>query len=87
MRFPRITALFLYLALLVLRALGQLPNGNINGFLSVTDNNVGNGDEGADTLTSVETLGFANVVLNAALPVQLFNGAVLIGMPRTAIEP
>jgi len=55
-------------------------NGNVIGFLSVTDNNAGDGDEGVDTLSSVETIAFAGgVVLNAALPVHLFNGAVLIG--------
>jgi Ca2+-binding RTX toxin-like protein len=53
--------------------------GNIIGFLSVTDNNVGDGDEGADTLTSVEAVNFNGVVLNATLPVQLLNGATLIG--------
>ena len=31
-------------------------NGNLIGFLSVTDNNTGNGDEGTDTLTSIERL-------------------------------
>ncbi len=58
-------------------------DGNIIGFLSVTDNNAGNGDEGTDTLSSVETVNFNGVVLNAALPVQLFNGAVLIGTYAT----
>jgi Ca2+-binding RTX toxin-like protein len=54
-------------------------DGNIIGFLSVTDNNIGNGDESHDTLTSVEQLSFANGVLNAGQAVHLFNGATLIG--------
>ena len=54
-------------------------DGNIIGFLAVTDNNAGDGDEGADTLTSVETLVFGAVVLNANQPVHLFTGATLTG--------
>jgi Ca2+-binding RTX toxin-like protein len=54
-------------------------NGKVTGFQTVTDNNAGNGDEGTDTLSSIETLAFSNVSLNVAQPVQLFNGAVLIG--------
>ena len=33
-------------------------DGNIVGFLSVTDNNAGDGDEGHDTLSSIETVSF-----------------------------
>jgi Ca2+-binding RTX toxin-like protein len=54
-------------------------DGNVIGFLSVTDTNAGDGDEGHDTLNSIEQLSFGNVVLNATQPVQLFNGATLIG--------
>jgi len=47
--------------------------GTITGFLAVTDNNAGNGDEGADTLSSIELLKFADIVLNLADPVRLFD--------------
>ncbi|HEX9963479.1 MAG TPA: pre-peptidase C-terminal domain-containing protein, partial [Allosphingosinicella sp.] len=56
------------------------PDGRVTGFTSVTDNNAGNGDEGGDTLTSIETLAFAGQTLNAAQAVQLFNGGgTLVG--------
>jgi Ca2+-binding RTX toxin-like protein len=54
-------------------------NGTVIGFLSVTDNNAGNGDEGADTLSSIEAVKFADIVLDLGQPVQLFNGATLVG--------
>jgi VCBS repeat-containing protein len=50
-------------------------NGVVTGFTSVTDTNAGNGDEGTDTLTSIEHLQFADVTLDLALRVQLFDGS------------
>ena len=41
-------------------------SGNLIGFSQVTDINGGNGDEGTDTLISVETLQFADATLSAA---------------------
>jgi Ca2+-binding RTX toxin-like protein len=58
-------------------------NGNIIGFLSVIDDNAGNGDEGHDTLSSVEVLSFGNLVLDVNQPVQLFNGTTLLGTFNT----
>jgi Ca2+-binding RTX toxin-like protein len=56
------------------------PDGRVTGFTSVTDNNAANGNEGGDTLTSVEKLQFGGQALNAGQAVQLFNsGGVLIG--------
>ncbi len=40
MRFPRITALFVSLVLLTLPAVGQSPNGNINGLVLDPTNRV-----------------------------------------------
>ncbi|HYD37062.1 MAG TPA: hypothetical protein VEA60_05580, partial [Allosphingosinicella sp.] len=55
-------------------------NGRVVSFDSVTDTNAGNGDEGADTLTSVEALEFADQSFDATRPVQLFDGGdVLVG--------
>src|SRR5207237_1696544 len=54
-------------------------DGNVVGFLSVTDTNAGNGDEGHDTLSSIETVSFGNVTLNANQSVHLFDGNTLIG--------
>jgi Ca2+-binding RTX toxin-like protein len=56
--------------------------GRVTSFSSVTDTNAANGDEGTDTLTSVEKLAFSDQVLNLNLadPVQLFNaGGQLVG--------
>src|SRR6185437_10477886 len=39
----------------------------------VTDDNAGNGDEGSDTLTSIEKLQFNGVTLDLGQPVQLFD--------------
>ncbi len=64
-------------------------NGFITGVTGVTDNNVGDGDEGTDVLTSVETLSFAGgaVVLNFTQAVQLFDGSdELIGTFDTIKE-
>jgi len=56
------------------------PDGRVTGFTSVTDNNTANGNEGGDTLTSVERLQFAGQTLNAGQAVQLFNsGGTLVG--------
>jgi serralysin len=56
------------------------PNGRVTGFSSVTDNVAGNGDEGVDTLTSIEKLSFGGSTLDLADPVQLFDaGNVLVG--------
>jgi len=48
-------------------------DGRVTGFSSVTDNVAANGDEGADTLTSIEKLSFGGQVLDLAAPVQLFD--------------
>ncbi len=48
-------------------------DGMVTGFVSVT----GGGD--TDTLTSIESLQFGNVALNLDDPIQLFNGAALVG--------
>ena len=54
------------------------PDGRVIGFTAVTDN-VG-GDEGSDTLTSIEALAFNGQTLDLAQPVQLFDaGNVLVG--------
>ncbi|HEV2815913.1 MAG TPA: Calx-beta domain-containing protein, partial [Allosphingosinicella sp.] len=50
-------------------------NGVVTGFTSVTDTDAGNGDEGTDTLTSIERLQFADVTLDLAHRVQLFDGS------------
>ena len=51
-------------------------NGNLIAFASVTDNVPGNGDEGTDTLESIEVLQFADGTLtlaNASFPVELYD--------------
>jgi Ca2+-binding RTX toxin-like protein len=48
-------------------------DGRVTGFSSVTDKVSENGDEGADTLTSIEKLSFGGQVLDLAAPVQLFD--------------
>ncbi len=50
------------------------PDGRATGFTGVTDNNAGDGDEGTDTLTSIERLEFADGVVDVARPVHLFDG-------------
>ena len=47
--------------------------GRIVGFAAVSDNEPSNGNEGADTLNSVEVLQFANRTFDATQPVQLFD--------------
>ncbi|HET9640380.1 MAG TPA: M10 family metallopeptidase C-terminal domain-containing protein [Allosphingosinicella sp.] len=47
--------------------------GRIVGFSSVSDNEPTNGNEGADSLTSVERVQFSNRTLDATQPVQLFD--------------
>ena len=55
-------------------------SGQVIGFVSVDDTNVGNGDDGTDGLTSVEKLVFADMTLDLGDSVQLFNsGGGLIG--------
>jgi Ca2+-binding RTX toxin-like protein len=55
-------------------------SGHVIGFSSVTDTDAGNGDEGADTLTSVEKLQFGDGTLDLGQPVQLFDeNGVLVG--------
>ncbi|HEY5710743.1 MAG TPA: Calx-beta domain-containing protein, partial [Allosphingosinicella sp.] len=49
--------------------------GDIIGFLEVTDNNAGDGDEGHDTLSSIEKLVFANAVIDPNDPIRLYDGA------------
>ena len=51
--------------------------GFATSFASVTDNNAGDGDEGADTLSDVEFLSFLGngQALSVADPVQLFDGS------------
>ena len=49
--------------------------GLVTGFTSVTDTNAGNGDEGADTLTSVEKLTFSDQTIDLTQPVQLFDAS------------
>jgi len=54
--------------------------GRVTAFTGVTDNVPGGGDEGSDSLSSVEKLEFAGTILNLADPVQLFDsGGQLIG--------
>ncbi len=48
--------------------------GRVTGFTAITDDNAVGGDEGSDTLTSIERLMFNNVTLDLADPVQLFDG-------------
>jgi Ca2+-binding RTX toxin-like protein len=48
-------------------------NGRVTGFTSVTDDETGDGDDGADTLTSIEALEFGDAALNIGDPVQLFD--------------
>ncbi len=54
-------------------------DGLVTAFTDVTDSNAGNGDEGHDTLVSVEALAFDNVTLDVTDLVQLFSGGVLTG--------
>ena len=49
--------------------------GRATSFSSVTDTNAGNGDEGADTLTSIEKLTFSDQTIDLGQPVQLFDGS------------
>lgn len=42
-------------------------------FTSVTDNNASDGDEGADTLSSVEILVFRDITIDLSAPVKLFD--------------
>jgi serralysin len=56
------------------------PNGRVTGFNAVADNVPAGGDEGSDTLTSIERLSFAGATLDLADPVQLFDGSnILLG--------
>ncbi len=48
--------------------------GRVTGFSAVSDGNAANGDEGSDTLTGIERLRFADVLLDLGDPVQLFDG-------------
>ncbi|MGB3167158.1 MAG: hypothetical protein WBA68_10335, partial [Alteraurantiacibacter sp.] len=50
-------------------------NGRVNGFTTVTDANAADGDEGADTLTSVEVLQFADATFTLADPIQVFDSS------------
>lgn len=54
-----------------------IPNadGLVTGFSAVKDTNTSNGDEGTDTLTSIEQLQFADVRLSANDLVQVFDAA------------
>jgi len=55
-------------------------DGRVTGFSHVTDNVPAGGDEGSDTLISVEKLTFAGTSLDATAPVQLFDdGGKLVG--------
>jgi Ca2+-binding RTX toxin-like protein len=55
-------------------------SGHVIGYSSVTDTDAGNGDDGADTLTSVEKLSFGDTVLDLTQPVQLFDeNGILVG--------
>lgn len=45
----------------------------VNGYLSVTDTNAGDGDEGVDTLNSVELLQFSDGLISASPPVSGFH--------------
>jgi serralysin len=47
----------------------------VTGFSAVDDTDAGNGDEGTDTLISIERLQFGNVTLDLAQRVQLFDTA------------
>jgi len=47
--------------------------GRVIGFSAVSDNEPSNGNEGADSLTSVEVLVFSNRTLDTTMPVQLFD--------------
>lgn len=49
--------------------------GRATSVTAVTDNNASDGDDGADTLTSVETLEFADQTVSLDGAVQLFDGA------------
>ncbi len=50
-------------------------DGLVTGFSAVTDTDTANGDEGTDTLTSIEQLQFADVRLSADDLVQVFDAA------------
>ena len=55
-------------------------NGRVTGFVSVDDDNAGDGDDGFDELDSVEALAFDDLTLDLGQPVQLFDGGdVLVG--------
>jgi Ca2+-binding RTX toxin-like protein len=55
-------------------------SGHVIGYSSVTDTDTATLDEGADTLTSIEKLQFADGTLDLAHPVQLFDaGGQLVG--------
>ena len=53
--------------------------GLVTQFNTVTDTDTGLVDEGADSLTSIDALHFANVTLDVTDLVQLFSGGVLTG--------
>ena len=50
-------------------------SGRVTGFTSVTDTDASNGNEGTDTLTSIEKLSFGGATLDATQKVQLFNAS------------
>lgn len=50
-------------------------DGLVTGFSAVTDTNTANGNEGTDTLTSIETLQFADARFSADDKVQVFDAA------------
>lgn len=63
------------------------PNGRITGFTSVADNNAADGDEGTDTLTSIETLVFDDATIDASGAVQVFDeGGNFVGSFDTIQE-
>jgi len=55
-------------------------SGRVTGFTSVTDNDTTDGDEGTDSLTSIEVVQFGDVTLDVSQAVQLFDAAdALVG--------
>ena len=62
-------------------------SGDLIGFSQVTDINGGDGNEGSDTLISVETVQFADVRLSANDPVQLYDIDGNLVATFTEIQP
>jgi Ca2+-binding RTX toxin-like protein len=61
-------------------------DGNVIGFLEVTDNNLLNGNEGHDLLNSIEALSFDDVNINIGDPVKVYDTSNILVGTFTSIQ-